>query len=306
MIERGELVAAIKKRRLPKQQRQQPVASRPAGHPGRKVAPGFVQPMRCYNLDDIDDISTYLVMEKFDGVHVIWEPQNKTFRTMALSNNQYKPPPSFTDLLPSDLKLEGELWRPGRVEGHDHVSKCLHSKPPRWSGLQFMVFDAPPMTAQEVYTPYEQRLEKARSRLASGIGDCVRVAETFRCASLKDLMLQLDRYTEVGAEGLVLRKADSRFKPNIKDNNILKLKKWQDAEARVERWTLTESGKHWSMCCEDINGSPQRAKFQFGVYDVEAKPPGVEPGTIITYRCIGWNTNGRPQSAHFWRIRVDV
>ena len=169
-----------------------------------------------------------------------------------------------------------------------------------------MVFDAPPMTAQEVYTPYEQRLEKARSRLASGIGDCVRVAETFRCASLKDLMLQLDRYTEVGAEGLVLRKADSRFKPNIKDNNILKLKKWQDAEARVERWTLTESGKHWSMCCEDINGSPQRAKFQFGVYDVEEKPPGVEPGTIITYRCIGWNTNGTPQSAHFWRIRVDV
>ena len=67
MIERGELVAAIKKRRLPMQQRQQPVASRPAGHPGRKVAAGFVQPMRCYNLDDIDDISTYLVMEKFDG-----------------------------------------------------------------------------------------------------------------------------------------------------------------------------------------------------------------------------------------------
>ena len=235
--------------------------------------------MRCYSLDDIDDISTYLVMEKFGGVHVIWEPQNKTFRTTALSNNQYKPPPSFTDLLPSDLKLEGELWRPGRVEGHDHVSKCLHSKPPLWSGLQFMVFDAPPMTAQEVYTPYEQRLrEKARSRLASGIGDvlCTGTAETFRCASLKDLILQLDRYTEVGAEGLVLRKADSRFKPNIKDNNILKLKKWQDAEARVERWTLTESGKHWSMCCEDINGSPQRAKFQFGVYDVEEKPPGVE------------------------------
>ena len=101
----------------------------------------------------------------------------------------------------------------------------------------------------------------------------------------------------------MLHRADSRFKTNVKDNNILKLKVWHDAEARVLHWGPTESGKHETMYCKDLAPDSRGEVFHF----CYPRNCGVSEGTIITYQYLGRQLKSfRPEAPRFLRVYEEV
>ena len=87
-------------------------------------------------LPETDDLRDFVAMEKYDGVRAMWEPsgwlpcatQRGGFRTRGGAPD--KPlqsfPPSIVKLLPTDMRLDGEIWsRRGDFES----STCFRSAP---------------------------------------------------------------------------------------------------------------------------------------------------------------------------------
>lgn len=59
------------------------------------------------------DLRGYVAMEKYDGIRAMWEGPRGGFRTRGgdqANKNLIVPSASFARLLPSDLRLDGELW----------------------------------------------------------------------------------------------------------------------------------------------------------------------------------------------------
>ena len=92
--------------------------------------------------------------EKLDGVRCFWNG-NKIY---SRNGNEFFAPKWFTDELPKNVALDGELFTKradfqniiGIVKSYDNSSHRTGS----WSDITFMVFDAPLLT-----TKFFKRLE---------------------------------------------------------------------------------------------------------------------------------------------------
>ena len=102
-------------------------------------------------LPEKDDLRGYVAMEKYDGVRAMWEGGRGGFRTRG--GKPDKPlqhfPPSIEKLLPTDMRLDGEIWsRRGDFEGancfrpafHTHFKGSPAQIEERWANLSFKVY----------------------------------------------------------------------------------------------------------------------------------------------------------------------
>ncbi len=91
-----------------------------------------------------------------------------------------------------------------------------------WSEVHYLVFDAPDLSGV-----FEQRMKQTRILLKTMNLDHFRWVEQKRCNSEKELLNFLNRIEAKGAQGLMLRKPSSQYKPG-RSTNLLKVKSFQE------------------------------------------------------------------------------
>ena len=170
-----------------------------------------------------DDLRGFVAMEKYDGVRAMWEPpklggggSGGGFRTRggALDKPLKRFPPSIEALLPTDMRLDGEIWsRRGDFEGANCFKPSFHSNfsgssadiEKRWEGLSFKVYDAPSLRAT-----FLERLAAARAALPAD-SPRVHVVQATRCEDASTARSLLTRIESFGGEGLILRRASGGY-----------------------------------------------------------------------------------------------
>ena len=143
-----------------------------------------------------------------------------------------------------------------------------------------------------------------RALLAEAGVPWLRAIPQSRVASSGQLDARLQAVVAAGGEGLMLHRADARYRFGRSDD-LHKLKPWDDAEARVVGYR-PGSGKYTGMVgalvVEDASG--RRFGLGSGLSDADrAQPP--PPGTVVTYRYNGRTAKGTPRFARYLRVRED-
>ena len=121
----------------------------------------------------------------------------------------------------------------------------------------------------------------------------------------RDLMKHLDDVVDAGGEGLMLHLGSAQYRANRSDD-LLKLKRYQDAEATVIEH-LPGKGKYKGMLGSLMVETPDGKRFKIGsgFSDIQRQtPPAI--GTTISYKYYGLTGNGTPRFASFLRIRSDI
>lgn len=239
------------------------------------------------------DPAPYWVSEKLDGVRALWDGHRLRFR----SGHLVPAPDWFTDALPK-RPLDGELWM-GRGT-FDRLSGIVRSQPPDdadWRRLRYMIFELP-----DAPGPFSERVQGMRDIVARANVPWLRTVEQFRVRDRAELQRNLDRVVRAGGEGLMPHLASAPYVTGRQDV-LLKLKPWQDAEATVIGY-VPGKGKYRGMTGALLMQMPGGKRFRIGSGLTDAlrrNPPPI--GSSVTYRYQALTPDGVPRFARYLRLR---
>ena len=241
--------------------------------------------------------SEYLISEKYDGVRAIW----KNGQLQTRNGNPISAPDWFTEKLPNTW-LDGELW--SKRQDFEFIASAVSKAVPvdkEWQRITYMVFDAPGLNA-----PFSERAKHYTELINTLSLKHIKPVKQFRAENNESLSKLLDEYTQAGAEGLILHKANAKFTDGRTDN-ILKLKPYMDAEAVVIAH-IPGKGKYKGMLgalrvrWQNTAGEHITFKIGTGFKDEDRKtPPAI--GSTVTFKYHGLTKNGIPRFASFLRPR---
>lgn len=240
------------------------------------------------------DLSAYWVSEKLDGVRAYWDGA----RLISRGGHPIQSPDWFTTGFPA-LPLDGELWMGrGTFERLSGTVRRLEPNPDDWRKVRFMVFDLPDLDA-----PFGQRLQRLQQVLADSANPSLVPVEQVRIVHHADLMARLNAVVQAGGEGLMLHRDGADYRAGRTDD-LLKVKLYQDAEARVIEH-LPGQGKYAGMLgallVEDADGR----RFRLGTSFTDAERRNPPPlGSLVTYQYRGHTDKGIPRFASFLRVRA--
>ncbi len=237
-------------------------------------------------------VKEYMISEKLDGVRGRWDGQ----QMWTKQGNRINTPIWFSKNFPSE-PLDGELWI-GR-ERFEMVSGAVRRLNPQeelWKQIKFMVFDVPSHKGI-----FEQRYQYAKDNF-SDISPYLKVVEQFRINDNAALMKELNKRVRDGAEGLMLHKASSLYRDG-RNPDLLKLKQYQDAEAKVIAH-IEGKGRFKGMLGSLLVEMPDGKRFKIGSgFSSEERKNPPKIGSVITYKYFGLTVNKKPRFASFLRVR---
>ena len=237
----------------------------------------------------------YWVSEKLDGVRAYWTGE----RFLSRGGHEYRAPGWFTKGFP-EHPLDGELWMGrGRFAELSGAVRQVVPDDDDWRRIRFMVFDLPDQKAT-----FDQRLARLKALIKKVGSPYMALVDQQRASSHENLMLRLDKVVAGGGEGLMLRLGASGYRSG-RSNDLLKVKRYQDAEAVVVHH-LPGKGKYEGLMGSLLVELEDGRQFRIGsgFSDSErASPP--KPGTTITFKYYGLTATGLPRFASFLRIRND-
>ena len=257
------------------------------------AAPPALQLANVYH-DNIN-LNQYWVSEKYDGVRAFWNGHH----LLSRQGNIIQAPSWFIEALPAE-ELDGELWL-GRGM-FDQLSGIIRRHSPLesdWSEIKYMVFDLPRSDAI-----FDDRLKQLSVIIQKIDKPQVQLVKQEKVATHKLLMQELDEIVAAGGEGLMLHRGSSSYKA-FRNNDLLKLKKYSDAEAKVISH-LPGKGKYQGQLGSILVETKDRKRFIIGsgFSDAERKNPP-PTGSIITFKYFGLTSKGTPRFASFIRVRND-
>ena len=257
--------------------------------------PGPVYPLQLASpFHDNIDVSQYWVSEKLDGIRARWDGK----QLLTRNGNVISAPAWFTRQLPA-LQLDGELWL-ARQQFEQTASIVLRDTPDdQWRQITYMVFDSPELTGN--FSQRWQALERKFGQLAL---NHVQLVRQWRIASHDQLMARLDELESHGAEGLMLHHQDALYQDG-RQPLLLKLKKYQDAEATVIAHILGR-GKYQSMMGSLLVEMSDGKQFKIGsgFSDLQRlDPPPV--GSVVSFKYYGLTARGIPRFASFLRVKSE-
>ncbi|ORZ13389.1 putative ATP-dependent DNA ligase, partial [Lobosporangium transversale] len=263
------------------------------------------------------DPSGYWMAEKLDGVRAYFDGTHFYSR----AGNRFFAPPFFSQHLPKDQPLDGELWL-GRARFQQCVSIVKNQKADRadeWKEMTYLVFDAPKLDMV-----YEKRLEYLRSIMptygkdrmdtssSSGsnsnnnkVPPYCRLVPVQKCLSKAHLMRELSHVQNHGGEGIMLRAPRSRYEFK-RSKTLLKVKTFFDEEAIVVA-QVKGSGKNSHRMGHLQVKTPDGRCFSVGSGFTDAqreRPPKV--GAIITYKFQELSNKLIPRFPTFLGERIDI
>lgn len=262
----------------------------PMAHPAR-VEPPAVMLANSYVTADVD-VGHYWVSEKYDGIRGYWTGDSLLTRT----GNLIRAPAWFTAGWPR-IPLDGELWM-GRGQFEAIASTVRDHLPDEsaWRQVRFMVFDLPAHPGT-----FTARLSSLLDLLSAANIAWLHPVEQFKVQDEAELQARLSELTSEGAEGLMLHRADAAYRAERSDD-LLKLKRYEDAEARVIAH-LPGKGKYDGMmgALEVETAAGVRFHLGTGFSDSERRrPPPI--GSWVTYGYQGLTAKGIPRFARFMRV----
>lgn len=247
---------------------------------------------------DVDPTGCHM-SEKLDGVRAYWNGEGLYSR----NGNRFAAPAWFTEMLPSDTSLDGELYvGPGKFNEAVSIVRTAVPDDARWRSIRYMVFDMP-----DSPLPFEGRMDALDGIIATacrGKRSCpiVKVAQTV-CRGPEHLGQFHKRVTAQGIEGTMLRKPGSSYERR-RSSTLLKVKDFHDAEARIVG-TYAGEGKHRGRiggyeAVDEQTGV--RFRVGTGLTDRQRENP-LPIGTRITYRFQERTPSGSPRFPSFVAAR---
>ena len=266
------------------------------------------------------DVADYWVSEKLDGIRARWNG------TELRTRNGHKifAPTWFTANWPK-ATIDGELWiGRGQFEltasivlsklksvGPHSVDRPLTSTETtvdtmtdthallskRWDKVRFMAFDMP-VAGQ----PFDSRLNMLNSLVEATLNPTFAVIAQFKLTSIDVLEEKLKQVTQEGGEGLMLHHGNAFYQSGRSDN-LLKVKQFEDAEAKVLA-QLPGKGQFRNMMGSLLVETPTGIQFKLGTGFSEEErqaPPAV--GSWVTFKFYGVTKNGKPRFASYLRTR---
>ncbi len=239
------------------------------------------------------ELQEYWVSEKFDGVRARWDGA----RLISRGGKRFAAPSWFVAGFPR-TPLDGELWT-GRGLFAKTASIVTRAAPHEgWRQVRYKVFDLPAAGA------FDKRLAKLRALAAAAASPYLEVVGQEKVSSHTALVERLDAITAAGGEGLMLRHGKSRYRGG-RSANLLKFKKFDDAEARVVAHHPGK-GKFVGMTGSVTVKTQDGLQFKIGSGFTDAQRKNPPPiGAVITFRHQGRTVNGLPRFPVFWRVRED-
>ncbi len=242
--------------------------------------------------EDIN-LSDYWVSEKLDGVRAYWDGT----QLISRQGNVFAVPAWFSAEFPN-VSLDGELWM-GRGT-FDALSGAVRKTTPvdsEWRGIRFMVFDMPAQAGD-----FNQRLQQLRALFAHTHSPYIAMVAQEKLPNQKALMARLDQVVNAGGEGLMLHLGSAPYR-GVRSDDLLKLKRFEDAEATVLAH-IAGTGKYQGMMGALLVQTSAGVQFKIGTgfSDAERRnPPPI--GSQITYRYRSVTSKGVPRFASFMRVR---
>ena len=262
-----------------------------ANSPTHKQAP---QLPLAYTYKQGTNLNDYWLSEKLDGVRAYWNGK----QLISKQGNVYHAPDWFTVDFPAQ-PLDGELWI-ARNSFEQLIAIVSDDKPGTdWREVRYMVFDMP--LPDVIFT---KRIEKLKTLFASTHSPYLRLVEQSRIPDHKTLTKQLNDIVNAGGEGLMLHRGGSYYQAG-RSNDLLKVKTYQDAEARVIAH-LPGKGKFKGMLGALLVETNEKIRFRLGTgfTDQERRePPPID--SLVTYKYYGETANGVPRFASYLRIRKE-
>jgi DNA ligase 1 len=224
----------------------------------------------------------YWMSEKLDGYRAYWDGK----RLLSRNGNVINCPKEFTESFP-DFALDGEIWA-GR-NNYEIVGSVVKGRYAQdWNKVSYQVFDAP-----DANGTFEDRLRFLDI-------NNVKYIPHERCKDKTSLLIKLNQIVSAGGEGMVLRKAGSRYERKRSDA-ALKVKIQHDDEAVVIGY---EDGNRKGLvgALRVINSKEVVFKVGSGMSESMVRnPPPI--GAVITYKYESLTTEGVPRPATFVRVR---
>jgi len=240
------------------------------------------------------DLADYWVSEKLDGVRAYWDGK----KLISRGGNAFAAPAWFVAAFPA-APLDGELWL-GRGRFEETASVVTRSAPHEgWRQLRYMVFDLPASAL-----PFDERLRELRALAAAADSPYLAVVAQEKIADHAALARRLDAVVAAGGEGLMLRRGSALYRGG-RSGDLLKFKKFDDAEARVVAHNPGKGkfrGMMGSVTVEMENGT--RFRIGSGFTNAQRRNPPPIGGTV-TFRHQGLTAKGVPRFPVFWRLRTD-
>ena len=242
--------------------------------------------------EDIN-LSDCWVSEKLDGVRAYWDGT----QLISRQGNVFAVPAWFSAEFPN-VSLDGELWM-GRGT-FDALSGAVRKTTPvdsEWRGIRFMVFDMPAQAGD-----FNQRLQQLRALFAHTHSPYIAMVAQEKLPNQKALMARLDQVVNAGGEGLMLHLGSAPYR-GVRSDDLLKLKRFEDAEATVLAH-IAGTGKYQGMMGALLVQTSAGVQFKIGTgfSDAERRnPPPI--GSQITYRYRSVTSKGVPRFASFMRVR---
>lgn len=247
------------------------------------------------------DIQKYWISEKYDGVRAYWDGSKLISKRGVI----YQAPAWFTKDFPL-FPLDGELWLArntfDQLSGIVRKTRAIDEE---WRRVSYQVFDLPGSIA-----PFDLRLIELQEFFKQNHQpEWLQLVDQFKLVDHEALMRKLDDVVKQGGEGLMLHLGASFYHARRNDE-LLKLKQYYDAEARVIGH-IPGKGKYQGMLgsilVETEGKAQERLRFRIGSGFSDAQrqsPPPV--GALITYKYFGLTSNGVPRFASFMRTRESI
>lgn len=242
--------------------------------------------------DDIQ-VNHYWVSEKLDGIRGYWNGKQLFTR----QGNLISPPQWFTKDWPH-MTFDGELW--SKRGDFQNIVSCIKRKKIKefcWKSIKLMVFDMP-----KIKGTFSDRIKAMTTVLKPSPSPYLEMLSQQRLETKTELYQKLDEIVNNAGEGIMLHHQDATYIFG-RNPKLLKLKKYQDAEAKVIKHFLGK-GKYQHMLGALLVETEYGLQFKIGTgfSDNQRKdPPPV--GSIITFKYIGKTKRGVPRFASFMRIK---
>lgn len=245
------------------------------------------------------DPKGWWMSEKLDGVRGWWTGK----QLISRKGNVFAVPDWFVQGWPKNVVIDGEIFG-GRGKFNETSGIVRRARPgPAWKQLVFFAFDLPNHKGT-----YEERM-KALDKLVEKIDSPYLAAvPRMQLANKDQLQLALEKVEQAGGEGLVIVAPKSRYAAGQRTPDVLKVKRFHDAEGTVfdyEPGKGRHKGSVGALWVRDIEG--REFKVGTGLSDKERKNARklFPPGTVVTYRYFETTPSGKPRFPSFLRVRSE-
>ena len=177
---------------------------------------------------------------KLDGIRCLARRRGDVVTLYSRQGKELDLVPHINEALLRLLKdgecADGELFTYGW--DFQRIISAIKKTSDDTPGIQYWIYDLPNMKDKD--EPFDKRFsfEKQQKIIeASGVNGCLIPVETPKCETEDYLMMYEEQYIQRGYEGSMARNANSKYLFGYRSVDLLKVKRFMDAEYKVVGFT---------------------------------------------------------------------